>query len=130
MCDWNLIESGLKVRIYSCSSTAHVLCAGWWQADLRHGTGEMRYAGGEVYRGEWFAGERQDPRGLYLFPGGRFVGSWWAGRRSGPGVSQWTGGSTFLGLWRDDKVLYQRGRGETRANLSRHNHQRPGDKVN
>ncbi|CAN0385625.1 unnamed protein product, partial [Phaeothamnion confervicola] len=68
-----------------------------------HGFGNMIYADGEVYSGQWAAGRRHGDGTLTGFgpDGDRYQGGWADDVRSGQGVHSGPEG-VYEGCWRDD----------------------------
>ena len=68
---------------------------------LRDGLGTMRYASGEVYKGDWHVGQRSG-RGEMIYgtdKTNRYIGSWMNSKKHGPGTFYFGNGDIFVGEW-------------------------------
>jgi hypothetical protein len=71
--------------------------------DLKKVRGEMAFADGKVYAGEWQA-EKPHGQGKCLYKNGDvYEGEWNAGRVTGNGTMQYADGRRYTGSWLDDK---------------------------
>lgn len=61
----------------------------------------MRYASGEVYKGDWHVGQRSG-RGEMIYgtdKTNRYIGSWMNSKKHGPGTFYFGNGDIFVGEW-------------------------------
>jgi len=70
--------------------------------DLPTGFGIATYASGDVYRGEWIAGQRHGEGECVYASGGRYAGGWQHGKKDGQGVYTWTSGRVYEGGFLED----------------------------
>lgn len=107
-------REGQGICVYGSSGGG--VYKGAWQADQRHGHGELK-ENGEVYVGEFFADlrhgqgtatyaedgghqqQQQQSGAESAGEGGEYTGSWYRGKRHGYGVHQYPDGSSYEGEW-------------------------------
>lgn len=70
---------------------------------LRHGYGEITYANGDIYKGNWI-NDKQDGRGVYLWKEyGRYEGDFVDGKMQGNGKRVYQSGNVYIGQFVDGK---------------------------
>ena len=71
-----------------------------------HGSGEMKWASGDMYKGAFVEGVPEGEGTYTDVNGATFTGNFVGGRRNGRGVLQWgEKGAKFYGEWRNDRQL-------------------------
>ena len=69
-----------------------------------HGTGELHYPDGSIYKGEFDRGERSGS-GTYTQPGGvSYEGQWMHDLKDGRGKMEYENGDVYEGTWMQDMV--------------------------
>jgi hypothetical protein len=90
------------------SGSAHTITSenGRYEGDVldgqRYGQGTFTWDNGDVYSGDWYAGQMHG-LGLLVFQGtGQYKGSFVDGKRVGQGTFVWVDGHRYEGTWKDD----------------------------
>ncbi|MDA8873861.1 hypothetical protein N9J12_08585 [Alphaproteobacteria bacterium] len=70
---------------------------------VKHGQGNLTYANGEKYVGEWKDNKRDGEGALTLASGTKYVGEWKNGKQDGKGTLTGADGYKYAGDWKDGK---------------------------
>ncbi|AAZ12118.1 hypothetical protein, conserved [Trypanosoma brucei brucei TREU927] len=84
---------------------------GEFNSNSRHGRGRLECASGEVYDGEWLKDERHGGGKVSYVDGGEFKGMLVRGKRDGEGCMRYPNGDEYFGNFSNDKI---EGRGTMR----------------
>lgn len=70
-----------------------------------HGTGQMTYIDGRIYKGEYYE-DKKHGQGLYMWPNGKmYEGDWYQGKQHGKGTFTNTKGISQTGTWSNGKIV-------------------------
>ena len=70
---------------------------------VKHGQGNLTYANGEKYVGKWKDNKRDGEGALTLASGTKYVGEWKNGKQDGKGTLTGADGYKYAGDWKDGK---------------------------